>query len=149
MRIYKSKKSKRLNTVFFFTFILIIGATIPSLINDVESVFYIVIGINLLTLILLLSIALKTEYKIDKNFLYYQSGPFFGKILISSITKIQHHNGIFVPTVCKPALSQVGLIITYNKYDTIYISPLEEEDFIQHILEINPKIEIHQIPISI
>lgn len=149
MKIYKSKKSKRLNTVFFFTFILIIGATIPSLINDVESVFYIVIGINLLTLILLLSIALKTEYKIDKNFLYYQSGPFFGKILISSITKIQHHNGIFVPTVCKPALSQVGLIITYNKYDTIYISPLEEEDFIQHILEINPKIEIHQIPISI
>ena len=149
MRIFKSKKSKRLNAVFFFTFIVIIGATIPALVNDVDSVFYIVIGINLLTLILLLSIALKTEYKIDKNFLHYQSGPFFGKILISTITKIQHHNGIFVPTVCKPALSQVGLIITYNKFDTIYISPLEEEEFLQLMITLNPTIEIHQIPISI
>ena len=142
MKIYKSKKSKRLNDVFFFTFIVIIGATIPALVTDVDSDFYILIVINLLTLVLLLSIALKTEYKIDKNLLYYQSGPFFGKILISTITKIQHHNGIFVPTVYKPALSQIGLIITYNEFDTIYISPLEEENFIKLILEINPEIEI-------
>ncbi len=143
MKVYKSKRSKRLNVIFIVTFIIIIGATIPALLNEIESGFYIVIGINLLSLLLLASIALKTQYKIKDDLLYWQSGPFFGKIDIRTILKIQHHNGIFVPTVWKPALSQIGLIITYNKFDDIYISPEKEADFIESLLQINPSIEIH------
>jgi hypothetical protein len=142
MITYKSKRSKRLNAIFIITFAIIIAATIPALLHEINSGFYIVIGINLLSLLLLASIAIKTEYKIKDNFLYWQSGPFFGKIDIKTIRKIQHHNGIFVPTVWKPALSQIGLIITYNKFDDIYISPQDETDFIQKILDINPTIEI-------
>lgn len=142
MKVYKSKKSKRLNVIFILTFTLIIGVTIPALINDIGDEFYIVIGINLLTLILLVSIILKTEYKINNNFLFWQSGPFYGKIDINTIIKIKHHDGIFVPTIWKPALSQVGLIITYNKYDDIYISPHNEAEFISQLLKINPIIEI-------
>ncbi|WP_339886990.1 PH domain-containing protein [uncultured Flavobacterium sp.] len=142
MKVYKSKKSKRLNVIFILTFIIIIGVTIPALLNDIGNEFYIVVGINLLTLLLLLSIILKTEYRIKNNQLYWQSGPFYGKIDIKTIIKIKHHDGIFVPTVWKPALSQVGLIITYNKYDDIYLSPQNEADFIVQLLEINPTIEI-------
>jgi hypothetical protein len=142
MKVYKSTKSKRLNVIFVLTFIIIIGVTIPALLNDIGNEFYIVVGINLLTLLLLLSIILKTEYKIKNNLLYWQSGPFYGKINIIKIIKIKHHEGIFVPTVWKPALSQIGLIITYNKFDDIYLSPENEANFIAKLLEINPKIEI-------
>jgi hypothetical protein len=142
MKVYKSAKSKRLNLVFAITFAIIIGATIPALINDIKSSFYIVIVINLLSLLLLASIILKTEYRIKNTFLHWQSGPFYGKIDINSIIKIKHHDGIFVPTVWKPALSQVGLIVTYNKYDDIYISPQNVADFTAEILAINPNIEI-------
>lgn len=144
MKIYKSARSKRLNAIFIITIIIIIAATIPAIINKtINTGFYIVIGINVLSLLLLVSIALKTEYKIKNNLLYWQSGPFFGKIDIKTIQKIQHHNGIFVPTIWKPALSQIGLIITYNKYDDIYISPVKQKEFIESLLEINPSIEIH------
>lgn len=143
MKVYKSKKSKRLNLIFILTSAIIIGATIPAIMREVNSGFYIVIGINLLSLLLLVFIALKTEYKIKDNQLYWQSGPFQGKIDIKTIRKIQHHEGIFVPTFLKPALSQIGLIITYNKFDDIYISPENEVDFIQKLLEINPTIEIY------
>ena len=142
MKVYKSAKSKRLNLVFAITFVIIIGATVPALINDIKSGFYIVIVINLLSLLLLASIILKTEYKIKNTLLHWQSGPFYGKIDINSIITIKHHDGIFVPTVWKPALSQVGLIVTYNKYDDIYISPQNVADFIAEILAINPNIEI-------
>lgn len=144
MEVYKSARSKRLNAIFIITIIIIIAATIPAIINKtINTGFYIVIGINILSLLLLASIALKTEYKIKNNWLYWQSGPFYGKIDIKRIQKIQHHNGIFVPTVWKPALSQIGLIITYNKFDDIYISPAKETEFIESLLKINPLIEIH------
>ena len=52
MKVFKSKKSKRLNVIFTLTFIIIIGVTIPALLNDIGNEFYIVIGINLLTLLL-------------------------------------------------------------------------------------------------
>ena len=142
MKVFKSTKSKRLNAIFTITFAIIIAVTIPALIKDIDSVFYIVIGINVLAMLLLLSIMFKTEYKIKVTFLYWQSGPFYGKIDIKTIRKIEHHDGIFVPTVWKPALSQIGLIITYNKYDDIYISPEKESEFIDNLLQINPEIEI-------
>ncbi|WP_338375560.1 PH domain-containing protein [uncultured Flavobacterium sp.] len=142
MKVYKSKRSKRLNAIFIITFSVIIAATIPAFINDIGSEFYIVIGINLLSLLLLASIAIKTQYKIKDKHLYWQSGPFNGKIDIKTIRKIEHHDGIFVPTIWKPALSQIGLIITYNKYDDIYISPEKEADFIEELFKINPNIEI-------
>lgn len=90
MKVYKSTRSKRLNTVFIVTFAIIIAATIPALLNDIRSEFYIVIGINLLSLLLLASIAIKTQYKIKDKHLYWQSGPFNGKIDIKTIRKIEH-----------------------------------------------------------
>ena len=67
---------------------------------------------------------------------------FDGEFDIKTIRKIEHHKGIVVPTIWKPALSHIGLIITYNKYDDIYISPENEEEFLKHLLGINPNIEI-------
>ena len=87
-----------------------------------------------------------TYYKIENTDLHWKSGPFKGKIDISKINKIEYHKGIIVPTIWKPALSHIGLIITYNKYDDIYISPEKSEQFITQLLETNPNITIKNTP---
>ena len=42
----------------------------------------------------------------------------------------------------KPATARKGLIIKYRKFDEIYISPEINDEFIDHILEINDTIKI-------
>ena len=79
---------------------------------------------------------------LNDTILHWKSGPFNGKIVINSITKITHHNGIIVPTFWKPALSHIGLIITYNKFDDIYISPERSAEFLSQLIKINPNITI-------
>ncbi len=83
-----------------------------------------------------------TKYSIKEENLYYYSGPFRGKITINSIKKIEHHSGLIVPVTYKPALNTRGLIIYYNSYDDIYISPNQEEIFLEELLKVNPDIEI-------
>jgi hypothetical protein len=87
-------------------------------------------------------ILLDTKYNIIEDILYYYSGPFRGKININSIRKIEHHSGLIVPVTYKPALDTKGLIIHYNSFDDIYISPKKQEIFIQELLKINPNIKV-------
>jgi hypothetical protein len=42
----------------------------------------------------------------------------------------------------KPALDKDGLIIYYKKFDDLFISPENKEDFIAALREINPDIEV-------
>ena len=51
-----------------------------------------------------------------------------------------------MPTIWKPALSHIGLIITYNKYDDIYISPEKQEEFIATLHRLNPNITFKNTP---
>ena len=87
-------------------------------------------------------ILLDTKYNINKEILYYYSGPFRGKININSIRKIEHHSGLIVPVTYKPALDTKGLIIHYNSFDDIYISPKDEEVFLEELLKINSNIKV-------
>ena len=58
MNRYKSARSKRLNAIFILTIAIIIGVTIPALMGELKNELYIVVGINILTLWLLLFIIL-------------------------------------------------------------------------------------------
>lgn len=90
----------------------------------------------------LIWILLDTKYILNENKILYNSGPFRGSIAIESIRKIQHHSGIIVPVTFKPALNTKGLIIHYNNFDDIYISPKLENLFLEELLKVNPDIEI-------
>ena len=90
----------------------------------------------------LIWILLDTKYILKENKIFYNSGPFRGTIAIDSITKITHHSGIIVPVTFKPALNTKGLIIHYNSFDDIYISPNQENLFLEELLKVNPDIEI-------
>lgn len=86
-------------------------------------------------------IYLGTYYTIDGDNLYHRSGPFYGKMKISSIRKIKYHSGWIVPVTYRPATDTKGIIITYNKFDEVYFSPKELETFINELKSINPEIE--------
>lgn len=87
-------------------------------------------------------ILLDTKYCIKEEIILFNSGPFRGKININTIRKIEHHSGLIVPVTYKPALNIKGLIVYYNRYDEIYISPNQEAIFLEELLKINPKIEV-------
>lgn len=87
-------------------------------------------------------VLLDTRYVIKNHFLLYRSGPFRGRIDIEKIQKIKRHSGLYVPVTMKPALDTKGFIITYNKFDDVFISPIKSDVFLDEIRKINPKIEV-------
>ena len=91
---------------------------------------------------LFLWIVFDTKYTIKENKLYYCSGPIRGKIDVLKINKIENVKTWYVTSVLKPALGSYGLTITYNRFDDIYISPKNKEDFIAELLKINPNIQL-------
>jgi hypothetical protein len=80
-----------------------------------------------------------TQYIINENQLIVKSTWIVNeKIDISKITKIEKSNSI----LSSPALSLDRLLVRYNKYDEVLISPKEKIEFINELLKINPNIEI-------
>lgn len=142
----KSEFSTFNKWVMAFVYIIVLGATIPVFGSINITTIFLVLTINSLTLVLLSWLILQTNYVIDTKNLFWKSGPFKGSIAIDSIKKIEFHNSIIVPVIWKPALSHIGLIITYNNYDDIYISPVNREHFVQKLTAINPKINLINQP---
>lgn len=99
-------------------------------------------GILILVIGLLLWILLDTKYIIAENQLRYYSGPFRGKIAIDQIRKITLHSGWYIPVTMRPALDSKGLIIFYNQFDDLYISPKHQKEFLALLKKHNPAIEI-------
>jgi hypothetical protein len=83
-----------------------------------------------------------TRYVIKNDNLYYRSGPIRGRIDIKKITSLKKFSGLNVPVMLKPALDTKGFIITYNKYDDVFISPKKSEQFIEELMKVNPNIKI-------
>ena len=107
-----------------------------------EPSIYIFNAIMITIVLALVWILLDTKYILKENKIFYNSGPFRGAIAIDSIKKIERHSGLMVPVTFKPALNTRGLIIHYNSFDDIYISPNQEDLFIEELLKVNPDIEI-------
>ena len=107
---------------------------IPETESDAEKLS--IFGIVILYLIsgMLVWILLDTKYKIDNNVLFYCSGPIRGRIKIENIRKIEHWNKWYVTSFIKPALGKDGMIIHYNKFDDIYISPKDKKKFISKLI---------------
>jgi hypothetical protein len=91
---------------------------------------------------LILWVLLDTRYVIKNSNLLYRSGPFRGRIDITKINKIRSHSGLYVPVMMKPALDTKGFIVTYNKFDEVFISPKKADVFLKEVLKINSNIEV-------
>ena len=90
--------------------------------------------------VFLLWIFYGTKYELSENHLKYKCGPINGKIELKKINQIVKEKSLW--SGLRPATARNGLIIKYEKYNEIYISPKTNETFIKKILELNSGIEI-------
>ena len=88
----------------------------------------------------LIWLGLGTNYELTQTELKYKSGPIRGKIEIDKIHEIIKGKTLW--SGLKPATARNGLIIKYEKYNEIYISPKTNDSFVKKILELNGKIKI-------
>lgn len=138
MKIYRAKRKGLINYLFIGVIIL------PATIFFFNENIFIENPFMLLPLsapiILIARTYFDTFYKIAETKLIYRSGFLRGNIDILTIREIIRGktmwNGI------KPALAQKGLIIKFNRYDEVYIAPVDNDEIISDLLKINSDIKI-------
>jgi hypothetical protein len=83
--------------------------------------------------LLFISIYKTTFFRLDQHNLFCKSLVFKKEIPYSSIRKVEKQQGIYVGI--KFSTAWKGIIVYYNKYDELLISPENEEIFIAKIHE--------------
>ena len=127
MKVFKSK----IDWWLVVLVLVIFGYPIIDGILSKEYVLSLVFGLILLVFYFL---SKTIRYKIDsENLIIWNT-----KISIHSIRKIYRTNN----PLSSPALSLDRIVVVYNTYDEVLISPREREEFIQELLKINPNIEV-------
>jgi hypothetical protein len=145
VKIYPSAKHKLTIWLYWFLVVFMLVILVFPILEEGFTLPIILISIfHLVFIIFFITILFNTNYRIQNEELFCKSSVFRSKIKIKNIRKIEHHKGIIVPVTWKLGLSHIGIIITYNKYDDIYISPENVDLFIKDLLAINPTIEIIQ-----
>lgn len=116
--------------------LILLSIEIFMLINQVWEGALIVVFVVLFIIYLYFD----TSYRITSDGKLIIKGGFLIKreIDISSIKKIKATNN----PLSAPAFSLDRLEISYNKYDTILISPEDKREFIQQLKELKPEIVI-------
>jgi hypothetical protein len=127
MKIYKSKVD------WWLIAVIIIAFGYP-IVDGILSKEYVLSAVFIALLVLFYFLAKSIQYKIDgENLIIWRT-----KIPIQSIHKVYRTR---MP-LSSPALSLDRIGIVYNKYDEIFISPKEREEFIKELLKVNPTIEV-------
>jgi len=132
MKIYKSK-------IDWWLGLVLVYPIFRSIVSIIEGEWIGYLGI-VLCLLFIAFISKSTRYIITENQLIVKCMFIVNdKIEISKIRKIEKTNSI----LSSPALSLDRIAIKFNKYDEVYISPKERQDFLNDLLQINPNIEVN------
>ena len=139
-RFLSSKNTLTVAILWGFVLVLL-GVLYVTITSGERNILSILIVI--LTILLIVWILLDTRYVIKNTNLLYRSGPFRGRINILRIKKIESFSGMMPPVTMKPALGNKGLILYFEKYESVFISPKKHNLFIAELLKINPEITIN------
>ena len=139
---FDSKKDILFSVTILGINALLIAITVVGIVNgDMENSDYWSLILILAVVGLLFWLYFGTNYELSKkDGLIYRSGPFNGKINTDRIKEIVKGKTLWVGS--RPATARKGLIIKYDKYNELYISPKTNESFITKILELNSGIKI-------
>ena len=138
-RRFSSAKNIWLGFVFLFT------ALLPLVLTSFEGEsgsFWVGISLSVLLGGFLGWVWFATFYTISQERLHFRQGPFSGSFPIAKIRKIETIR--YLAVGMRPALDFGGLLIYYNKYDKIYMSPALQQNFIDALLMLNPAIEVEE-----
>ncbi len=138
--VYVSEKGRLTKVVYALVILLLLG--IVGVQRDEIPDKPLALVLLLAPVAFLLWLWMDTWYRIEDGSLVYQSGPFRGRIAIASIREITKNKTLLVGF--KPALGQKGLIIRYNGWDEIYISPRDKEAFLAELLRKNGAIVLKE-----
>ncbi|MES2426617.1 MAG: PH domain-containing protein [Bacteroidota bacterium] len=123
---------------FVFPAVIVILAIMAVL--SLAAQVYLAAFIIGLVLLLFIWMLYNTYYVIKDNQLLYRSAFLKGVISIDAIYEIERNKTMYAGL--KPALATKGLIVKYNKYDDIYLSPKDANGFVEALIQINPAIKI-------
>jgi hypothetical protein len=138
MAVYKPKKGIFIKLVIGGFAALAIGFMVKII--DKETEYYSFLFTDLLLLGLFLWAYFDTLYTIEHKMIHYKSAFLSGVVHIDHITEINKNSASWVGI--KPATDLNGLIITFNGGEELYISPLDQDAFVNELLSINRRIEI-------
>lgn len=129
---FKSKKDPLFSSSILGICIFIIGLATASLISGEKDKTDIGVFIFVLVIAgLLLWLNYGTYYEVSKTALRYVCGPIRGSIELDRIREI--HKETTVWGGFRPATARKGLLIKYDAYEEIYISPEDNDAFIKYV----------------
>lgn len=138
---FDSKKDWTFPIIWGIVFIIyaLIGCLILYSSGRISDLF--VLGAIWIALGFSLFLLLKTTYyTVDEAYLTCHILGFRKKISIQEITKIEQQKGLYAGL--KINTSWKGLVLSYGKWDEIFISPANETDFIAVIKSKNPSLKV-------
>jgi len=138
---FTSRKDRLFSGVFGSVCLLMLVVVVLAFVDNLSLIGLLVVMVtSVLVIGLMLWIFLGTYYEINKDILNYRSGPLRGSITISEINNVIRGKTLWVGI--KPATARKGLIINYERFNEIYISPEREALFLKMLQEQNPSIKI-------
>lgn len=140
MKVFRSRQDNLMDAMIIGLIVSMIVMMIITLRTEQATFIEFVSIIGLPTFFMAILLLPRPRYTIDSHFVSYRSGIFRGKIAIDKIHKIEVGKTLWVGF--KPAAARKGLIIHYNRYKEIYISPDGNDDFVNELLQYNPDIKI-------
>lgn len=143
---FKPKKDWFFPVVLLFVGVIYSAVAVYVLIEEEDHSSIYGLGLVFFFLMLLFLVIQKTTYyRIDSENRLICKMLFLKKIIsISEIKSIEDSNGLYVGW--KMNTSWKCLVVKYNKYDELLISPAEEFEFIQALLKLNPLINVKSTP---
>ncbi len=144
--VFKPKKDWFFPVVLLFVGVIYSAVAVYVLIEEEDHSSIYGLGLVFFFLMLLFLVIQKTtSYRIDSENKLICKMLFLKKIIsISEIKSIEDSNGLYVGW--KMNTSWKCLVVKYNKYDELLISPAEEFEFIQALLKLNPLINVKSTP---
>ena len=139
MKTYQAKSNSNIKKILIVAIVLIVAILIIDY-TSLTSRWWMLLGLILIPMYIAYSAVRNTSYHIFEEYFSYQSGFMNGKIYIPRITMIE--KGKYLKGMgAKAALTKEGgMIIHYNKYSKLYISPVNPEELIADILAVKPDI---------
>ena len=142
MTKYPSEKG----SIFIIAFVLVCLVSVFTLFQtpftDLKIAFNVAQLIVLPVILLLLWMLFGTYYVIDGDQLNYHCAFIKGSIPITEIHQIIIQKSFSFYSGLKPALGNFGIVVKYNRWDDIYLSPRNKEAFIAELKKINPDIAV-------
>ena len=144
--VFKPKKDWFFPVVLLFVGVIYSAVAVYVLIEEEDHSSIYGLGLVFFFLMLLFLVLQKTTYyRIDSENRLICKMLFLKKIIsISEIKSIEDSNSLYVGWKMNTAWN--CLVVKYNTYDELLISPAEESEFIKTLLKLNPTIHVKSTP---